>query len=141
MVYNINKRKPIFCELNNKTGGSTIEKTDTFYMELEQGPFEMIENGSKTIELRLYDEKRQRLSVGDLIVFTNRADSRRLTARILKLHIYDSFKELYKELPLLKCGYTQENVNSASYKDMLEYYPAEKQLAYKVAGIELEVIK
>ena len=63
-------------------------------MELEQGPFEMIENGSKTIELRLYDQKRQRLSVGDLIVFTNRADSRRLTARILKLHIYDSFKEL-----------------------------------------------
>ena len=35
-------------------------------------PFEQIKSGVKTIELRLYDEKRQALSVvGDTIIFTN----------------------------------------------------------------------
>ena len=30
-----------------------------------------IRNGNKTIELRLYDEKRQKISVGDVIKFVN----------------------------------------------------------------------
>lgn len=37
--------------------------------KLNNFPFEKIANGTKTIELRLYDEKRQKLNVGDEIVF------------------------------------------------------------------------
>ena len=32
-------------------------------MNLNRKPFESIKNGSKTIELRLYDEKRQKLNI------------------------------------------------------------------------------
>ena len=39
-------------------------------MKLKLSPFEKIENGSKMIELRLFDEKRQKVQVGDFIEFT-----------------------------------------------------------------------
>ena len=46
------------------------ENDMTFEMKLHEAPFELIKNRIKTIELRLYDEKRQMISVGDFIVFT-----------------------------------------------------------------------
>ena len=39
------------------------------FMHLKAEPFDLIWNGQKTIELRLYDEKRRSVSVGDLIEF------------------------------------------------------------------------
>ena len=39
-------------------------------MNLNPEPFEMIRNGQKTIELRLNDEKRRMINVGDMIEFT-----------------------------------------------------------------------
>ena len=41
-------------------------------MNLNNEPFELIKSGSKTIELRLNDEKRRLLNVGDEILFNNR---------------------------------------------------------------------
>lgn len=40
-------------------------------MSLRNKPFNNIKSGTKTIELRLYDEKRKLISVGDIITFTN----------------------------------------------------------------------
>ena len=39
-------------------------------MKLQTSPFKKIQNGSKTIELRLNDEKRQQVQVGDFIEFS-----------------------------------------------------------------------
>ena len=112
----------------------------THYMNLASEPFEQISSGAKTIELRLYDEKRQTVSAGDTIIFTNLAGNHQVSAKVLKLHIFDSFKELYNNLPLLKCGYTGQELDTASPDDMLSYYPKEKQDRYKVVGIEIELI-
>ena len=43
------------------------------YMNLNPEPFEMIRSGEKTIELRLNDEKRKAIGVGDTKVFSNTA--------------------------------------------------------------------
>lgn len=43
----------------------------THKMRLNASPFYKIKNGEKTIELRLYDEKRRLMSEGDIIEFTN----------------------------------------------------------------------
>jgi len=40
-------------------------------MKLRPNPFRMILCGEKTYELRLYDEKRQCIKIGDKIVFVN----------------------------------------------------------------------
>ena len=112
----------------------------THYMNLASVPFEQIMLGAKTIELRLYDEKRKTVSEGDTIIFTNHADNCQITVRVIKLHIFDTFIELYRSLSLSKCGYTEQELETASPDDMLAYYPKEKQERYKVVGIEIELI-
>lgn len=106
-------------------------------MKLNSTHFEMIKSGEKMIELRLYDEKRQQVKVGDNIIFTNTSTGETLNTTVTKLHRFDSFKELYKSLPLLKCGYTIENVDNAKPSDMEQYYSVEEQNKYGVVGIEI----
>lgn len=84
--------------------------------------FFVVRDGRKTIELRLYDEKRKLLSVGDTIKFINTEDSNdTLSATVTNLFVFASFGELYMHLPLLKCGYNDENINVASPDDMNIY--------------------
>lgn len=110
---------------------------DTHRMNLHSSPFEKIKSGEKTIELRLLDEKRQKIKAGDRIVFTNTLTGETVDATVAKLHCFESFEELYKSLPLLKCGYTPEDVDKAHPSDMEAYYSAEQQKQYGVVGIEL----
>ena len=111
-------------------------------MNLNAAPFEMIEQGIKTIELRLWDERRSLLRVGDEIVFVHTENSKRiLRTRVLALHRFSSFEELYRNLPLTKCGYTEEDVTTADPSDMDVYYSKEKQAQYGVVGIEIQLSK
>ena len=114
------------------TGENTLHE-----MKLAPEPFAMIRSGQKTIELRLFDEKRQKIKAGDSIVFTETETGEKLSVRVKKLHRFDSFDELYKSLPLLKCGYTEQTVTDAKPSDMEEYYSAEEQKKYGVVGIEV----
>ena len=109
----------------------------THEMKLHPAPFELIKRGEKTIELRLYDEKRQTIKAGDDILFTNTVSGEKLCATVKKLHRFDSFEELYKTLPLLQCGYTEEDIDTAHPSDMEQYYSGEEQQKYGVVGIEL----
>lgn len=110
-------------------------------MKLHPQPFAKIRDGSKTIELRLYDEKRKRISIGDTIRFVNTADaSDAVVVRVRDLFIFDSFDELYKHLPLMECGYTEEDINTASPDDMEMYYLKEEQKKYGVVGIQISLM-
>ena len=112
-----------------------------FTMKLNSLPFEMIESGRKTIELRLYDEKRRKISVGDMIRFMLVDDeSKELVVKVKELYIFSSFEELYKALPLTECGYTTDTVKHASPKDMQKYYTPEEERKYGVLGIKIEVL-
>lgn len=112
-----------------------------YYMKLQQEPFEKIARGIKTIELRLFDEKRREIKTGDIIIFTNIIDPRRrICTKVIKLHKFDSFSELYRYLPLDKCGYTAEEMSDADSKDMERYYSIEQQEKYGVLGIEIRLI-
>ena len=106
-------------------------------MKLHPKPFLQIESRQKTIELRLYDEKRQRIKVGDTILFTNREDEKRtLSAMVTALHRYPSVKELYASLPLTKCGYTEKTSPMADFRDMQQYYTPDEEQRLGVVGIE-----
>ena len=114
----------------------------THTLNLHPQPFEMIRSGHKTIELRLYDEKRSQIQVGDTLVFVHTEDvSRTLTARVTALHRFPDFAALYAALPLDKCGYLPEEIATASPEDMNIYYSAERQAQYGVVGIEIALIQ
>ena len=111
----------------------------THEMKLSPSPFEMIKCGRKTIELRLFDEKRRKIKIGDKIVFTNTESGEKLSAEVTNLHIFGSFEELYGALPLLRCGYTDADIDTAHFSDMEAYYTTEEQKRYGVVGIEIAI--
>ena len=108
-------------------------------IHLDDEWFRKIENETKTIELRLYDEKRRKIKVGDIIEFENRLDNRKIYCKVLKLYIFKNFLELYKNLDNNKFGYDEDDL--ISYKDMEEFYSNEDQEKYGVVGIELKLLK
>ena len=108
-------------------------------MKLNNGPFKNIKNGTKTIELRLNDEKRQLLKTKDLIEFTNRETLEQMLVEIENLYHYPSFEELYKHFDKVAMGYKEDE--EANPKDMEEYYSKEEQEKYGVLGIEIKKVR
>ena len=110
-------------------------------MNLTPAPMQEIRTGNKTIELRLNDEKRKQISVGDTIKFINTEDSNDiLRVKVADLFLFSVFSEVYDNLPLLNCGYNENNINTASPDDMEMYYSREKQNKYGVVGIEISLL-
>lgn len=107
---------------------------------LNDEPFQSIKSGKKVYEMRLYDEKRRLINVGDTILFKNRKDEEELKVNVTSINIFSSFEELYSKLPLKSLGYDESNIDKASYKDMEQYYPREKQELYKVVAIGISLI-
>ena len=107
-------------------------------MRLHNSPFELIKNGTKAIELRLNDEKRQLLNIDDIIVFENRSTNEIIHTRVVNLHKYNSFEELYKHFDKISLGYSEDE--EANYKDMEKYYLPSEQEKYGVVGIEIKLI-
>lgn len=107
------------------------------FMRLNPAPFGLIRDGKKTIELRLYDEKRRKLQIGDGILFENTDAPELLLVRVTGLRVFASFDALYQALPLEACGYTQADIATASPADMEAYYSQEAQQRFGVVGIKL----
>ncbi len=108
-------------------------------MRLATSPFKKIASGEKTIEARLYDEKRQKLSVGDQIEFTCIEDSsKKTTTRIRALYRYSSFKDLFSD-------FSPDLFGAKSKKELIEeietFYSKDAQKNYGVIGIKLDLIK
>lgn len=107
-------------------------------MHLNDTPFNGIKEETKTIELRLNDEKRQMLRVKDFIEITNRVTLEKILVEIIDLHYYSNFEELYKHFNKMEMGYDENEV--ANPKDMELYYSKEEQEKYGVVGIEMKLV-
>ena len=107
-------------------------------MHLDPQAFDRMEDEKKTIELRLYDEKRRRIQAGDVIRFESTDDETDvLFAWVTGMRFFASFDELYAALPLTACGYAPEELAAASPRDKDTYYAPEDQQKWGVVGIEL----
>ena len=78
-------------------------------MTLFPKPYASIASGQKTIELRLYDEKRQSIHIGDHIRFTNTEDASQTTlCEVVGLHVFKDFRELYENFRYYNVGILQK---------------------------------
>lgn len=110
----------------------------TYEFRLNKEPFESMKNGDKKIEMRLFDEKRQLLKVGDKIIFVKRDDEKEiLTTKIIELHRFKNFEELYSHFDKKVLGYKEGE--EAKAEDMSKYYSEEDIEKFGVLGIEIEV--
>ena len=106
-----------------------------YYMNLWDDSFRAIKAGWKTIEMRLNDEKRAAIRVGDVIEFTDTSTQEKLSCRVTNIYRHADFAELYKNHDKLSIGYKEEE--SADPDDMLRYYTKEEIDKYGVVGLEL----
>ena len=104
-------------------------------MKLYKKPFDQIKQGIKTVELRLFDEKRQQIKPMDEIRFTQTETGEVLQVKVYALHIYADFEQLYKHFDKTQLGYA--NDEEYDYKDMYAYYSLEDIQKYGVLAIEL----
>ena len=109
----------------------------THVMKLNEAPYYLIKSKKKTIELRLYDEKRRLININDTIIFKNINNNNTLEVAVKALHIYPSFEELYKHFDKISLGYLENE--EANYKDMNLYYSEADILKYGVVGIQIEL--
>ena len=107
-------------------------------LHLNNEPFKSIKSGNKTIEMRLFDEKRRKLKKDNIIEFINRVDEEVLYAKIIDLHIFKNFKELYNNFDKICLGYEINEI--ANPNDMNKYYFIEEQEKYGVVGIVIKLI-
>ena len=108
------------------------------YMKLHNDPFNLIKSGTKTIELRLNDLKRQKIKVDDLIEFTNRITDEKMVVRVVDLIKFNNFSDLYKNISKDSMGYREDE--DANPSDMELYYSLEEQEKYGVLAIKIEMI-
>jgi len=110
-------------------------------MKLYNDPFCRIKSGEKTIELRLYDEKRRDVNVGDEITFTNIDTGEQVITKCNALYTADSFVELFSVLKNTeKMGVKHNESPEDMSEQMREYYSIENEEKYGVVGIEIEVL-
>ena len=103
-------------------------------MKLNESPFERMKSGTKTIEFRLFDEKRKEIRVGDKIEFSKLPDlQEKLLVDVVELYRENTFENLFRKL------YKDEIKRKT--KSMYKYYSPEKEKEYGVLGIEIKLIK
>ena len=108
----------------------------THHLKLHHEPFTAIVSGRKTIESRLYDEKRQKIQLGDRIIFTNSDDlNQTATVTVIGLLRYATFHNLFLHNDPQKFG--GESVEWLE-NQINEFYSVEDQELYGVLGIEFE---
>lgn len=107
-------------------------------MRLNNEPFNKVKEGTKTVELRLLDEKRKALRVGDRIIFTNRANNEKIDVIITNLFKADSFAPIYEKYSKVSMGYNEEDDDKP--EDMEEYYSKEEIKKYGCIAIEIEKV-
>ena len=109
----------------------------THQLKLATEPFNAIISGNKTIESRLYDAKRQKIQIGDRIIFTNRDNSEQtVTAEVVGLLRYATFRDLFSHNNPRKFG--GDNVEWLE-NQISEFYSLSDQLENGVVGIEFEI--
>ena len=114
----------------NKGGINMLHK-----MKLNEDPFERMKNGAKTIEFRLYDEKRKQIKVGDQIEFSKLPDlQEKLLVDVVELYREDTFEKLFRKL------FTDEEEIKRKTKSIYEIYSPEKEQQYGALGIKILVI-
>lgn len=112
----------------------------THFFTLDKLYFNFIKYGTKCMELRLNDEKRQKLQVGDIIIFSEKQNNEnKIITRIINLFKYESFQDVLNNFEmkfLADKSISKEKLLS----DLDKFYSEEAQKNYGVLAIEIKLL-
>ena len=126
-------RKNLFFKLPD------IITKNVHILYIENNDFAAIETKQKNVEFRLADNKRKKIKIGDVLIFSNIDNLEKCVyTEVTKLYFAPDFKNLIAKTGIHKTGYTNAG-------DMLDFwddiYTIKQQKKYGVIGIEFELNK
>lgn len=109
-------------------------------IKLQPEYYNYVLNGTKRIEIRLFDEKRQQIEIGDKIIILKEPNlDEFFEVRVVGLLRYSSFREMFRDFDisiLADKSMTKEELIS----ELEKFYTKEQQEQYGVLGIRIELI-
>ncbi len=104
-------------------------------MSVHEKYYTLLKHGHKTIELRLFDNKRKSIKIGDIIKFCNISDNTdNFQAIVVHLYKAENFEKLCDIIDSAKAGFDNKDI---LIQVMQEFYPLDKQNEVGVIGIEV----
>lgn len=104
-------------------------------MKLQPAPFAAIQAGSKIIESRLCDEKRQLIQLGDQILFRNMANlDEMISTRVDGLLRYSTFSAMFSDFPAASFG---GDSKGALEEQIYSFYSKKDEAKFGVLGIRI----
>ena len=109
-------------------------------IKLQPDYYNYVLNGTKRIEIRLFDEKRQLINIGDRIQILKEPNLlESFEVEVVELLRYDNFKDLIDDFDISVLA--DKSINKKQLlSDLEKYYPKDKQQKYGVVGIRIELI-
>lgn len=105
-------------------------------MTLHNEPFLKIKLGQKDIELRLCDEKRERVLIGDCVVFKNKDTNETLKRKVVGILKAELFSGLFDQgNTIQRAGFS---VDSDIDFEMEKYYTKDQIQKYGIIGFVLK---
>ncbi len=109
-------------------------------MKLQPKYYNFILHGTKRIEIRLFDEKRQQIKIGDTIKFFKEPELNEFfQAKVVGLLRYNSFEDMFKDFDISVLADKSMTKNKLIVV-LEQFYTKEKQEQYGVLGIRIELI-
>ena len=105
-------------------------------MRLVDFAFNKIKNKEKDIEIRLNDEKRRQINIGDIIEFEHMDNKEIIKTKVINLYRFKTFKELFANFDHKRFGLKETDDESI----MNNFYNEDEINKYGAIGIEIELI-
>ncbi|WP_079529229.1 ASCH domain-containing protein [Halobacillus hunanensis] len=98
----------------------------------------LIKEGTKKVEVRLFDEKRRKINTGDIIEFIKVPEQNEsIKVKVVELKKYETFKQMYEDIPFKDFGnegWSLESMVSGTY----EIYTREQERQWGALAIRIE---
>ncbi|MBR3913112.1 MAG: ASCH domain-containing protein [Alphaproteobacteria bacterium] len=107
-------------------------------MNVKTKYYNLLKSEKKVVELRLFDEKRKQIKIGDEILFSDSSNTNdSFIARVINLHRAESFDKLCQIITPAQAGFTSKEELITVLE---EFYTPASQQKYGVLGIEIKKI-
>lgn len=112
-----------------------------YIMKLNPKYFEYMKSGTKEIEIRLNDDKRKNLKVGDEIIFQKEPELKEeLYTTVEKLFVEKSFEDVIMNLEIQQYA-DQKETRESFLKDLYKFYTKEQENKYGVIAIKVRKVQ
>lgn len=107
-------------------------------IKVKEKYYNLIKNKEKIYEVRLYDNKRKQMKIGDIIkIFKEHKLVESLNAKIIDLVFFKSFEEMANALPSKQIGFDGWEINDI-IKEYHKFYTAQEEQKLGVVAIKIQ---